>query len=215
MERSRVKNGPAGGGFQMRRMIYLILVLGVFTMMMIAEAADMKIETATFAGGCFWCMEPPFEKLEGVKEVISGYTGGRKVNPTYEEVSAGMTGHAEAIKITYDPEKVSYQKLLDTFWRQIDPTDAGGSFVDRGSQYRSAIFYHNEEQRRLAEQSRAELGKSGLFSKPVVTEIVKAGVFYQAEEYHQDYYKKNPIRYKYYRYNSGRDQFIKKNWGEQ
>lgn len=199
----------------MRRMIYLILVLGVFTMMMIAEAADMKIETATFAGGCFWCMEPPFEKLEGVKEVISGYTGGRKVNPTYEEVSAGMTGHAEAIKITYDPEKVSYQKLLDTFWRQIDPTDAGGSFVDRGSQYRSAIFYHNEEQRRLAEQSRAELGKSGLFSKPVVTEIVKAGVFYQAEEYHQDYYKKNPIRYKYYRYNSGRDQFIKKNWGEQ
>ncbi|HSW64373.1 MAG TPA: peptide-methionine (S)-S-oxide reductase MsrA [Dissulfurispiraceae bacterium] len=199
----------------MKRMIYLILVLGVFIMTMIAEAAEMKVEEATFAGGCFWCMEPPFEKLEGVKDVISGYTGGQKVNPTYEEVSSGTTGHAEAIRVIYDPARVSYQKLLATFWRQIDPTDAGGSFVDRGSQYRSAIFYHNEEQRRLAEQSRAELGKSGRFLKPVVTEIAEAGVFYQGEEYHQDYYKKNPIRYRYYRYNSGRDQFIKKNWGEQ
>lgn len=199
----------------MRRMIYLILVLGVFTMTTNAEAAETKLETATFAGGCFWCMEPPFEKLDGVKDVISGYTGGRKIKPTYEEVSAGTTGHAEAIQVIYDPARVSYQKLLDTFWRQIDPTDAGGSFVDRGSQYRSAIFYHNEEQHRLALQSRAELGKSGRFSKPVVTEIAEAGVFYQAEDYHQDYYKKNPIRYKYYRYNSGRDQFIKKSWGDQ
>ncbi|KAF0180717.1 MAG: methionine-R-sulfoxide reductase/methionine-S-sulfoxide reductase [Nitrospirae bacterium] len=199
----------------MRRMIYLILVLGVFTMTTNAEAAETKLETATFAGGCFWCMEPPFEKLDGVKDVISGYTGGRKIKPTYEDVSAGTTGHAEAIQVIYDPARVSYQKLLDTFWRQIDPTDAGGSFVDRGSQYRSAIFYHNEEQHRLALQSRADLGKSGRFSKPVVTEIAEAGVFYQAEDYHQDYYKKNPIRYKYYRYNSGRDQFIKKSWGDQ
>jgi methionine-S-sulfoxide reductase len=130
-------------------------------------------------------------------------------------VSAGTTGHAEAIQVTYDPSKVSYAKLLDTFWRQIDPTDAGGSFVDRGSQYRSAIFYHSEEQRRLAEQSKADLARSGKFSAPIVTEIVKAGVFYPAEEYHQDYYRKNPIRYKYYRFNSGRDQYIKKVWGAQ
>ncbi len=197
-------------------MVFSILAVGVFAMMtMNADAAEKKHETATFAGGCFWCMESPFEKLGGVIDVISGYTGGQKVNPTYQEVSAGTTGHAEAIQVIFDPSKVSYRKLLDTFWRQIDPTDAGGSFVDRGLQYRSAIFYHNEEQRRLAEQSKAELAKSGRFSAPIATEIIKAGVFYPAKEYHQDYYKKNPIRYKYYRYNSGRDQFIKKAWGEQ
>lgn len=194
----------------------LIILAGVCLMTMLnAEAAEKKFETATFAGGCFWCMEPPFEKLDGVKDVVSGYTGGHSVNPTYQAVSAGTTGHAEAIQITYDPSKVNYAKLLDIFWRQIDPTDAGGSFVDRGSQYRSAIFYHSEEQRRLAEQSKADLARSGKFSAPIVTEIVKAGVFYPAEEYHQDYYKKNPIRYKYYRFNSGRDQYIKKVWGAQ
>lgn len=197
-------------------MLCLILILGVFAMMTLdADAADRKYETATFAGGCFWCMEPPYEKLPGVIDVISGYTGGQKANPTYQEVSAGTTGHAEAIQVTYDPAKVTYQKLLDTFWRQIDPTDAGGSFVDRGLQYRSAIYYHTEGQRLLAEQSKAEIAKSGRFSKPIVTEITKAGVFYPAEDYHQDYYKKNPIRYKFYRYNSGRDQFIDKTWGKQ
>jgi methionine-S-sulfoxide reductase len=200
----------------MLKQIVLIIVAGVFLMTMPnVEAAEKKFEIATFAGGCFWCMEPPFEKLAGVKDVVSGYTGGHKTNPTYQEVSAGTTGHAEAIQVTYDPSKVSYAKLLDTFWRQIDPTDAGGSFVDRGSQYRSAIFYHSEEQRRLAEQSKADLARSGKFSALIVTEIVKAGVFYPAEEYHQDYYRKNPIRYKYYRFNSGRDQYIKKVWGAQ
>ncbi|NIO15493.1 MAG: peptide-methionine (S)-S-oxide reductase MsrA [Deltaproteobacteria bacterium] len=176
--------------------------------------ASEHLERAIFAGGCFWCMEPPFEKLEGVKDVVSGYTGGHKENPTYKEVSSDATGHAEAVVITYDPAKVSYETLLDVFWRQIDPTDADGQFVDRGSSYRSGIFYLNEEQRKLAEKSKGELEKSGRFSKPIVTEIVPASEFYRAEEYHQDYYKKNPIRYKYYRYGSGRDQFLKKAWEE-
>jgi peptide methionine sulfoxide reductase msrA/msrB len=149
-----------------------------------------------------------------VKEVISGYTGGHTINPTYEENSSGTTGHAESIQVTYDPAKISYADLLEVFWRQIDPTDAGGQFVDRGNQYRSAIFYHNDEQKRLAEESRDRLAKSGRFKKPIVTEIVKAGTFYKAEEYHQYYYKKNPIRYKYYRFNSGRDQFLDKVWGK-
>ncbi len=174
--------------------------------------ASENLERAIFAGGCFWCMEPPFEKLEGVKDVVSGYTGGHKENPTYKEVSSDTTGHAEAVEITYDPAKVSYETLLEVFWRQIDPTDEGGQFVDRGSSYRSGIFYLNEEQRKLAEKSKDELEKSGRFSKPIVTEIVPASKFYRAEEYHQDYYKKNPIRYKYYRYGSGRDQFLKKAW---
>jgi len=176
--------------------------------------AETKLEKATFAGGCFWCMEPPFEKLDGVIEVISGYTGGHKENPTYEEVSAGGTGHVEAVQITYDPSKVTYSDLLDVFWRQIDPTDPNGQFVDRGSQYRSVIFYHDEEQKILANQSKEALAKSGRYDKPIVTEIVEASVFYEAEDYHQDYYKKNPIRYKYYRYNSGRDQYLKKIWGD-
>jgi peptide methionine sulfoxide reductase msrA/msrB len=149
-----------------------------------------------------------------VKEVVSGYTGGHTVNPTYEENSAGTTGHAESIQITFDPKIISYADLLEVFWRQIDPTDAGGQFVDRGNQYRSAIFYHNEEQKRLAEESRQRLAKSGRFKKPIVTEIVKAGPFYKAEEYHQNYYKKNPVRYTYYRYRSGRDQFLDKTWGK-
>jgi peptide methionine sulfoxide reductase msrA/msrB len=177
-----------------------------------ALAQERHFEKATFAGGCFWCMEPPIEKLDGVKEVISGYAGGHKENPTYEEVSAGTTGHFESVEVIYDPGKISYIKLLDVFWRQIDPTDAGGQFVDRGSSYKSAIFYHNEEQKRLAEESKEELAKSGRFGKPIVTEILPAGPFYRAEEYHQGYYKKNPIRYKFYRFNSGRDQFLKRVW---
>jgi peptide methionine sulfoxide reductase msrA/msrB len=193
---------------------YSILFFSLILLVALASGAraEGKQEKAIFAGGCFWCMEPPFEKLEGVKEVISGYTGGTKENPTYKEVSSDTTGHAEAVEIIYDPEKVSYATLLDVFWRQINPTDAGGQFVDRGSSYRSGIFYLTEEQRELAEKSKEELGKSGRFSKPIVTEIVPASRFYRAEEYHQDYYKKNTIRYKYYRYGSGRDQFLKKAW---
>ncbi len=167
---------------------------------------------ATFAGGCFWCMEPPFEKLNGVTEVVSGYTGGDVENPTYEEVAAGRTAHAEAVRIHYDPEKISYEELLEVFWRNIDPTDPGGQFVDRGRQYRSAIFYHNEEQKKMAEKSKEQLEKSGRFSEPIATEIVPAGPFYRAEEYHQDYYEKSPVRYKFYRWGSGRDQFLDEKW---
>lgn len=173
---------------------------------------NKRLEKATFAGGCFWCMEPPFEKLDGVAEVVSGYTGGQKENPTYEEVSSGSTGHLEAIQISYDPDKVSYEKLLNTFWMNIDPTDPGGSFVDRGLQYGSAIFYHNEEQKRLAEVSKDKLEKSKVYDKPVVTRIVSFDKFYKAEDYHQDYYKKNPVRYKLYRAGSGRDRYLEKVW---
>jgi peptide methionine sulfoxide reductase msrA/msrB len=172
-----------------------------------------NLESATFAGGCFWCTESDFEKVDGVVEVISGYTGGHKNNPTYQDVSAGATGHTEAVQVKYDPTKVTYKELLDIFWRHVDPTDPGGQFVDRGSQYRSAIFYHNDAQKRQAEESRAELERSGRFGKPVVTEIVKLTTFYEAEDYHQDYYKKNKIRYKLYRNHSGRDQFLQKVWG--
>jgi peptide methionine sulfoxide reductase msrA/msrB len=170
--------------------------------------------TAVFAGGCFWCTESDFEKEPGVIEAVSGYTGGHTQNPTYEQTSAGGTGHIEAVKVTYDPTRVSYGQLLTWFWRHVDPTDAGGQFVDRGDQYRSAIFYADEEQRRLAEASKEKLAASGRFEKPIATDILPLGEFYMAEEYHQDYYKKNPIRYKFYRFNSGRDQFLKKVWGE-
>ncbi len=200
-------------------MLYKILILlmtaGAFLSFQSVVAAKPAKETAIFAGGCFWCMEPPFEKLDGVLDVTSGYTGGTVKDPTYEEVSAGGTGHMEAIRVTYDPAKVSYSKLLDVFWMQIDPTDRGGQFVDRGNQYASAIFYANDEQKRLAEESKAGLEKSGRFSVPIVTAIVKATEFYPAEEYHQDYYKKNPIRYWYYRRGSGRDRFLEKAWGEE
>ena len=172
-------------------------------------------QRATFAGGCFWCMEPPFEKLDGVKSVVSGYIGGHKKNPTYAEVSAGKTGHAEAVQIQFDPTVLTYQQLLDVYWHQFDPTDSGGSFVDRGNQYRSGIFYYNEEQKRLATKSKEKLAKSGVFNKPVVTEIRPASEFYPAEDYHQDYYKRNPIRYKFYRYRSGRDQFLEKTWSQE
>ncbi|MGD8992576.1 MAG: peptide-methionine (S)-S-oxide reductase MsrA [Desulfobacterales bacterium] len=174
---------------------------------------DTKYKTATFAGGCFWCVESDFEKVDGVIEAISGYAGGDVPNPTYKQVSAGGTGHTEAIQVTYDPDKITYKELLDVLWRHMDPTDASGQFVDRGSQYRPAIFYHDEEQKRIAEKSRAELEKSGRFSKPIATEIVPLTQFYPAEDYHQDYYKKNPIRYKMYRYGSGRDQFLDSKWG--
>jgi len=169
--------------------------------------------TATFAGGCFWCMVPPFEKLPGVVSVTSGYTGGHAVNPTYEEVSAGGTGHVEAVQIIYDPKKIGYEKLLDAFWHNVDPLDASGQFCDRGSTYRSEIFYHGEEQKRLAEQSKAAVEKQ--LKRPVVTEIRPAGPFYAAEAYHQDYYKKNPVRYEFYRYSCGRDQRLEQLWGKQ
>ncbi len=169
-------------------------------------------ELATFAGGCFWCMVTPFEELPGIYGILSGYTGGHTVNPTYEEVCSETTGHAEAVQITFDPDVFPYRKLLDLFWRQIDPTDAGGQFYDRGESYRTAIFYHNEEQKRLAEQSKQELSDSGRFDKPIMTEIVPAGPFYPAEEYHQDYHKKSPTRYKQYRQASGRDAFIDRHW---
>ncbi|HAR45534.1 MAG: peptide-methionine (S)-S-oxide reductase [Nitrospirae bacterium GWC2_57_13] len=175
---------------------------------------EKNLEKATFAGGCFWCMEPPFHKLKGVVSTNSGYAGGLKDNPTYEEVSAGGTGHTEAVEVLYDPAQVTYEQLLDVFWKNIDPTAKDRQFVDLGSQYRAAIFYHNEDQKRLAEASKKKLAKSGIFDRPIVTEISPAGKFWPAEEYHQDYYTKNPVRYKFFRYNSGRDQFLEKAWGK-
>lgn len=178
------------------------------------EISTEKNATAVFAGGCFWCTESDFEKVDGVIEAISGYTGGQVKNPTYKQVSAGGTGHIESVKVIYDPAKVSYEKLLDYFWQHVDPTDPGGQFVDRGSQYRSAIFYANDTEKRLAEQSKQRLSATGRFNKPIVTDILPLGEFYPAEDYHQDYYKKNPIRYNWYRYGSGRDQFLKKTWAD-
>ncbi len=176
--------------------------------------SDSQVETATFAGGCFWCMESDFEKLEGVIKVVSGYTGGRTANPTYQQVSRGGTGHREAVQVYYQPSRISYKQLLSVFWRSIDPTDPYGQFVDRGSQYTSAIYYHDQDQKEAAENSLKKLQLAGVFQKPIVTEILPLDKFYPAEDYHQDYYKKNPYRYKFYRYNSGRDSFIKKTWGK-
>lgn len=175
-------------------------------------SGDAMLERAIFAGGCFWCMEGPFEKLDGVKAVVSGYIGGHKDDPTYEEVSSGKTGHLEAIEIVYDPARVSYEKLLEIFWMQIDPTDSGGQFADRGSQYRPGIFYLDDEQKAAAQKSKEALEKSGRFDRPVTTEVLPASKFYAAEEYHQDYHRKNPTRYKYYRSGSGRDRFLEKTW---
>lgn len=171
-----------------------------------------NLQVATFAGGCFWCMEADFEKVAGVVQVISGYTGGHQENPTYEDYA--RKGYVEAVQVFYDPRKVSYEKLLDYFWRHVDPTEAGGQFVDRGPQYRSVIFYQDQEQERLAQESKRELAHSGRFQKSIATEIVKTTRFYPAEDYHQGYYQKNPVRYKYYRWNSGRDQFLQAVWGE-
>jgi len=173
-----------------------------------------KVDTATFAGGCFWCMQAPFEQISGVLKVWAGYTGGHKVNPTYEEVCSGATGHYESVEIVYDPSKVNYQNLLEVFWRNIDPMDPGGEFVDRGQQYRTAIFYHDEGQKKLAEASKDALQKSGKFNRPLATKILKASVFYRAEEYHQDYFKKNYAHYELYRTGSGRDEFIKRHWSD-
>ncbi len=197
---------------------YALMLLALAPTVATAAEGETAMKTnlavATFAGGCFWCMEHPFEKLDGVVEVVSGYTGGHVENPTYRQVSAGGTGHAEAVRITYDPAVIGYGKLLEVFWRNIDPTDAGGQFVDRGDQYRSAIFYHDEEQKRLAERSKAQMAASGRFDGPIVTEIVPASTFYPAEEYHQDYYRKNPLRYYFYRSGSGRDEYLEKTWGK-
>jgi methionine-S-sulfoxide reductase len=179
-----------------------------------AKAQDANYETATFAGGCFWCIQPPFDKLEGVVSTTVGYTGGKEKDPTYEQVSYGKTGHTESIEIIYDPKKVTYEELLEVFWMNINPTDSGGQFVDRGKQYRPGIFYHGEAQKKAAGASKDKLDKSGRFDKPVVVEIVEATEFYPAEDYHQKFYQKSPVRYKTYRWGSGRDQFIEKYWGE-
>ncbi len=194
--------------------VMLTALSGIFISTGTGMAAD-NLEKATFAGGCFWCMEHPFDQLPGVVSVTSGYTGGHKKNPAYEEVSAGGTGHAEAVQIVYDPEKVPYEKLLDVFWHNIDPTVRDRQFCDVGNQYRSAIFYHDEEQHRLALQSKEMLEKNKPFKGPILTEIAPAGEFYPAEEYHQHYYKKNPIRYKFYRFSCGRDKRLEELWGDE
>jgi peptide-methionine (S)-S-oxide reductase len=206
----------------MKASAFLILLSLGFTTVMLgtafnstAGAAATKLEKATFAGGCFWCMVPPFEGLPGVVSVTSGYTGGHKKNPTYEEVSSGTTGHAESVQIVYDPTKIGYGKLLDVFWHNVDPTVKDRQFCDVGAQYRTAIFYHTEEQKRLAEESKEALEHSGRLDGQIYTEIVPATEFYKAEEYHQDYYKKNPVRYKFYRWNCGRDQRLKEIWGSE
>ncbi|MFC1807128.1 peptide-methionine (R)-S-oxide reductase MsrB [Candidatus Omnitrophota bacterium] len=188
----------------------LILAVVLISFAGYGEGEETKMEKATFAGGCFWCMEAAFEKIEGVKEVLSGYAGGSTTDPTYNNYADG--DHIEVIQITYDPSVAKYTELLDAFWRQVDPTDAGGQFADRGPHYRTAIFYHSEEQERLALESKNKLQDSGVFDKDIVTEIIPASIFYKAEGYHQDYYKKEPKRYKAYRSGSGRDQFIEKTW---
>ena len=196
---------------KIRSVVLFVLCVGAGA----ASAAEKKtLMRATFAGGCFWCMEPPFESLDGVVSVTSGYTGGKEANPTYEDVSSGTTGHTESVEIVYDPAKVKYEKLLDLYWHNVDPTTADRQFCDRGHQYRPAIFTHDDEQKNLAEASRAEIEKTKTFKEPIVVEIVAATRFYAAEDYHQDYYKKNPIRYKYYRHGCGRDDRLDRLWGK-
>jgi len=196
------------------------LLLGTI-LILNAEDEPMKQEStqnlavATFAGGCFWCTESDFEKIPGVVKVISGYTGGKLENPTYAQVSSGSTQHLESVEVYYDPTRISYETLLEDFWKMVDPTDAGGQFVDRGHQYPPAIFYYTEAQRIAAEDSLKAMNASGRYDKPIVTPIRAAGPFYPAEEYHQDYYKHNPLRYHFYRWNSGRDQYLKRIWGDQ
>ena len=203
--------------------IALFVIIAVFFGFRHARSTEEKMETAVsdrpektteavFAGGCFWCTEADFEKVDGVIEAVSGYTGGRAANPTYQQVSAGGTGHVEAVKVIYDPGKITYEQLLQVFWQHVNPTDGGGQFVDRGSQYRSAIFYANQQERQLAEASKKELETSRRFGQPIATDILPLGPFYPAEDYHQDYYKKNPLRYRFYRAGSGRDQFLEKVW---
>jgi peptide-methionine (S)-S-oxide reductase len=199
-------------------------MLAISLLMLIAGAAMAQapgpapqrpdgLEIATFAGGCFWCVESDFEKVEGVVSAVSGYTGGTTPNPTYKQVSNGGTGHAESVQVTFDPKKVTYAKLLDVFWHSTDPTDGGGQFCDRGDHYRSAIFYHSEEQKRAAEDSKKALEASGQLKQPIATQVIAAGPFFAAEEYHQAYAKKNPIRYKIYRTGCGRDARLQQLWG--
>ena len=191
----------------LRALLLLLLVAPV-------NAEEAKTAEAVLAGGCFWCMEPPYEKKEGVISVTSGFSGGDKVNPSYKEVAGKKTKHIEAVKIVYDPKKISYEKIIDIYWKQIDPTDIGGQFVDRGMPYQPAIFYQTDAEKKIAEASKKKLADSKRFKKPIVVPIIKYKNFYAAEEYHQDYYKKNPLRYKYYRYGSGRDKFLEKHWGK-
>lgn len=204
--------------------VVVIIVMGMFGWLHAREnetknETDMtsgdSYEVATFAGGCFWCMQPPFDELDGVVKTTVGYTGGKEKNPTYKEVSYGKTGHAESIEIVYDSSKITYEELLDVYWMNIDPTDSGGQFVDRGKQYRPEIFYHNESQKKAAEASKKKLAESGRFDEPIVVEITEATEFYPAEEYHQKFYKKDKMQYKAYRWGSGRDRFINKHWGDQ
>ena len=199
----------------MWKIIYrsILICLIVISCLHNTFATAAPVEKATFAGGCFWCMEQPFDSLPGVLSVMPGYTGGTKLNPTYKEVSAGGTGHTEAVQISYDPSKIRYKQLLQVFWRNIDPTVADRQFCDIGNQYRAGIFYHTEEQKKLALLSREAISKTKSFKEPVVTEVVRAGTFYPAEEYHHQYYKKNPIRYRYYRSSCGRDNRLKELWG--
>lgn len=191
----------------------LICMPFVLTPSNVASGTAVKAK-AYFAGGCFWCMEEAFEQVDGVLGVFSGYMGGNVANPTYEQVSSGRTGHAEAVEVTYDPEKVSYRQLLDVFWRNVDPLTPNAQFCDHGSQYRSAVFYTTDEEKRLAEASKAAIEQTKQFPAPIVTELVPASTFYQAEDDHQDYYKKNPFRYKYYKYNCGRAKRLEALWGK-
>lgn len=198
----------------MNSVLLAVLLLGIGTTVCIADQTTTKVEeeTALFGGGCFWCMEPPFEQLDGVIDVVAGYTGGTAEDAEYAKVSSGATGHYEAVRVRYDPGRISYRELVETFWRQIDPTDDGGQFADRGSHYRTAIFYTTEDQRVVAEQSKVDLDASGLFKRPVVTKILPAQPFYEAEEYHQDYYRKNVVHYSMYKAGSGRQAFQEKVW---
>jgi len=198
-------------------MRYMIATFALALALQVSAAPPVPPQgkaVAIFAGGCFWCMEPPFDNTPGVEATISGYTGGSKVNPTYHEVSSGTTGHAESVEVIYDPKVVSYEKLLDVYWHNVDPTVKDRQFCDAGTQYRTAIFYVDEAQRKAAEASKAALEKSKPFKQPIVTELVMAGTFYPAEDYHQDYYKKNPVRYQIYRSGCGRDARLKELWGD-
>jgi peptide methionine sulfoxide reductase msrA/msrB len=204
-----------------KKYIINFLMIFIFVLSFIANGENNKgelkmekevLNKATFAGGCFWCIESAFDETEGVKEAISGYTGGKTKNPTYAEVCSGKTGHYEAVLVTYDTNKITYKELVNIFWHQIDPTDPEGQFADKGSQYKTAIFYHNKEQKKIAEESKKKLEESGKFDKPIVTEIKEATEFYSAEDYHQDYYKTCPIRYQSYKFGSGRESFLKRIW---
>jgi peptide-methionine (S)-S-oxide reductase len=197
--------------------LFLAISSGALVMVVspgVSRGAEPTVPAkAFFAGGCFWCMEEAFEKVDGVISVVSGYMGGDLANPTYEQVSAGGTGHAESVEVLYDPARVNYAKLLDEFWRNVDPLTPDAQFCDHGSQYRSVVFYLNDEEKRMAEESKQAIEQSKRFMQPVVTQVVKVSVFYPAEDYHQDFYKKNPIRYKFYKYTCGRAQRLEELWG--